>query len=74
MRSVEIPAERVTSVAWGGIEHDALYVTTMRLGLSMQELKKQPAAGAVFKVVNLPAKGRRSNEATSCLLDNTLQL
>lgn len=69
--SVRIPADRVTSVAWGGINYDTLFVTTMRLGLNQDELKRQPAAGAVFEVIGLPTRGRKANSVSSCFLDQS---
>ncbi|XP_058822839.1 regucalcin-like isoform X2 [Topomyia yanbarensis] len=51
---IKIPAEQVTSVAFGGPNLDILYVTT-----SAKEFKSpQPApAGALFKVTGLGARG-----------------
>jgi gluconolactonase len=53
IRSVPIPASRVTSVTFGGPNLDILYVTTSRLGLSVVEQKQQPLAGSVFAVTGL---------------------
>lgn len=53
---IKIPAEQVTSVAFGGPNLDILYVTT-----ASKEFKSpQPApAGSLFKVTNLGAKGTK---------------
>uniref|UniRef100_R4G322 Regucalcin n=1 Tax=Rhodnius prolixus TaxID=13249 RepID=R4G322_RHOPR len=69
LRSIAIPAAKVTSVTWGGTDLDVLYVTTFRAGFSDEELKAQPDAGAVFAVTGLGVKGRQENTASSCLLD-----
>jgi sugar lactone lactonase YvrE len=47
-REVSIPADQVTSIAFGGPNLDALYVTTAREGLSAAALARQPLAGSVF--------------------------
>ncbi|XP_065225478.1 regucalcin-like [Planococcus citri] len=54
---IPLPVERVTSVAFGGKNFDILYITTMKKGLTAEQLKQQPAAGALFSVTNLPVKG-----------------
>lgn len=48
VRSVALPTTRPTSVCFGGPDLDTLYVTTMRLGLSNEELDAQAEAGNVF--------------------------
>ena len=47
-REVQLPVDRATSVAFGGPNLDALYVTTARHGLSATALEQQPLAGSVF--------------------------
>lgn len=47
-RVVRIPAERVTSCAFGGADLGTLYVTTSRLHLTDEQLANQPLAGGVF--------------------------
>lgn len=47
---IPIPAQRVTSCAFGGENLDELYVTTARFGLSESELRDQPQAGGLFRV------------------------
>lgn len=53
-----IPAEQVTSVAFGGPNLDILYVTT-----ASKEFKspQPPPAGSLFKVTGLNAKGVKMN-------------
>ncbi|XP_018335856.1 regucalcin-like [Agrilus planipennis] len=57
LESVDIPAERVTSVAFGGDKLDILFVTSSRYGLTEDEIKQQPLAGSVFAVFGLEARG-----------------
>ncbi|XP_014272017.1 regucalcin [Halyomorpha halys] len=66
--SVWMPVQRVTSVAWGGHDFETLFVTTMRIGLNSSELVHQPAAGALFEVTGLPARGLPSYSVSSCYL------
>lgn len=53
---IEVPAQRVTACAFGGPELRDLYITTARVGLTDEELKRQPDAGAVF-VTPVEARG-----------------
>ena len=46
--TINIPATQVTSVAFGGTTLNDIYITTARVGLSDEELKKQPLAGSLF--------------------------
>lgn len=47
-REVLLPVDQVSSVAFGGPNLDALYVTTARDGLAPDALDRQPLAGSVF--------------------------
>jgi sugar lactone lactonase YvrE len=49
LRRIDVPAQRVTSVAFGGPDLDTLYITTARIGLNDADLKKQPHAGGLFR-------------------------
>lgn len=49
-RIVNVPHGFVTSCAFGGPDHDTLYITTARTGLGDAELAEQPDAGALFAV------------------------
>jgi sugar lactone lactonase YvrE len=46
--TVELPAQRVTSCAFGGPDLSTLYLTSARAGLSEAALDRQPRAGSVF--------------------------
>ena len=46
LTTVEVPAQRVTSCAFGGPDLGTLYITTARAGL--RDFTSQPSAGALF--------------------------
>lgn len=45
---ISLPVSRPTSVAFGGPLLDRLYITSARHGLSAEQLRDEPLAGAVF--------------------------
>jgi L-arabinonolactonase len=49
-RVIEVPCRNPTCVAFGGRDLDTLYITTSRLTLSPEEVRKQPLAGALLAV------------------------
>lgn len=49
-RVIELPVSRGTSVMFGGKDLDVLYVTTMRLTLSDEQLAEEPLAGSLLAV------------------------
>jgi sugar lactone lactonase YvrE len=48
--TLNVPALRPTSIAFGGPELRTMYVTSARFGLSEEELRAWPASGSVFEV------------------------
>lgn len=54
---IDFPATNITSVTFGGPNLDILYATSAQIGLSEDQLKNEPAAGALFQVTNLGARG-----------------
>ncbi|CAH1102762.1 unnamed protein product [Psylliodes chrysocephalus] len=54
---IAIPSRDVTSAMFGGPNLDILFVTTSKISLTPEELLQWPAAGSVFAVKNLNAKG-----------------
>lgn len=48
VQTIETPVSQVTACAFGGPELDTLYITSSLLGLSEDQLKKEPQAGALF--------------------------
>lgn len=57
-RVVQLPVPRPTSVAFGGIDLDVLYVTTARYQLSPAQLKEAPLSGSVLAVHVDGVRGR----------------
>lgn len=57
--TVDVPAARTTSCAFGGPQLDQLFITTARGGADEAELRQQPQAGSLFvarpNAVGLPA-------------------
>lgn len=49
LSEVGLPVARVTSCAFGGEKLDELFITTAAHGLSEQERREQPLAGAIFR-------------------------
>ncbi|MHB8899350.1 MAG: SMP-30/gluconolactonase/LRE family protein [Thermoguttaceae bacterium] len=50
LRTVYVPADRVTCPAFGGRELDTLYITTARFGLDDEAIGRQPHAGGLFGI------------------------
>jgi sugar lactone lactonase YvrE len=46
--TIHVPADRVTSCAFGGAEWDTLFITPARQGLTSDSLDRQPTAGGIF--------------------------
>lgn len=61
-----MPVERVTSLTFGGAYYDTLFVTTMKTGLTSAQIQKQPSAGALFSISDLPVIGHYNNPAANC--------
>jgi sugar lactone lactonase YvrE len=57
LQRIAFPTSRVTSCCWGGEDLDTLYVTTARVGLAAEQLRKEPTAGGLFAVKHLGVKG-----------------
>ena len=47
---IEVPAQNVTSCAFGGENLDILYITTSSIGMTKEQEEKFPSAGSIFKV------------------------
>lgn len=61
---IDFPVQQVTSCAFGGEDLQDLYVTTSRVNMKEEDLKKEPLAGAVFRVTGLNSPGQiKSNNA-----------
>jgi sugar lactone lactonase YvrE len=59
LQTIHLPADRVTSCAFGGTNLDILFITTARHGLDAEQQQQQPHAGSLFAarpgVVGRPA-------------------
>lgn len=51
LQRIEVPAHNITSCAFGGDKLDTLYITSARVDMTEEELKKYPLSGSIFKVV-----------------------
>ncbi|XP_068246179.1 regucalcin-like [Palaemon carinicauda] len=58
IRSVEMPAQNMTSVCWGGPNYDILYATSSTTGTSPDDPDAK-YAGATFAITGLGTKGLR---------------
>lgn len=57
LKTIEMPAPKITSVAFGGEKLDELFVTSARDELSEDELRRWPQSGCTFRVTGLGARG-----------------
>lgn len=51
IQKIEVPAHNITSCAFGGKDLKTLYITSARVDMTEEELKKYPLSGSVFKVI-----------------------
>ena len=61
IRSIDMPAINVTSVAFGGANLDILYVTTAYHALKEDDKKAKPESGCLFAIEGLGVRGRLPN-------------
>lgn len=54
---IALPVSQVTSCTFGGSNYDDLYITSAAIGLSEENLAKQPHAGSLFVVKDVPYGG-----------------
>lgn len=47
---IPVPVKRPTSVAFGGKDLSELYITSARMGLTAEEIEKNPLSGSIFKL------------------------
>lgn len=57
MKTIDIPAKQVTSVAFGGQNLDELYVTSARFTIDGVILEPSEGHGYTYKVTGIGAKG-----------------
>ena len=49
IHKIIIPAKNITNCVFGGPKRNELYVTTARKGMNMNDIKKYPLSGGLFK-------------------------
>ena len=62
---IKMPVAKVTSCTFGGEHFEDLYITTARVGLTEEELRKQPLAGSLFVLPKCGYKGLPAFEFSS---------
>jgi sugar lactone lactonase YvrE len=60
--SISLPVEKVTSCTFGGKHLRDLYITTAKIDLSENELKRQPLAGSLFIIKDCGFQGVPAEE------------
>ena len=50
LQTIQLPVTQVSSCVFGGPDLNDLYISTSRLGLDEDALKKQPVAGGLFRI------------------------
>lgn len=50
LESIACPVSNTTACAFGGKELDTLYITSARVGLTAEQLQKEPHAGGLFAI------------------------
>jgi len=57
LNSIKLPVSRITSCTFGGKDLTNLYITSASVGLSAEEISKQPLTGSVFVIENTGIQG-----------------
>lgn len=57
LHHIKLPVARVTSCTFGGENLEDLYITSAKVGLNEEEIKRQPLAGSLFVIRNCGYKG-----------------
>jgi sugar lactone lactonase YvrE len=70
LQRYDLPTPLITNVCFGGAQLDRVYVTSARTGMTAEELRLCPDAGALFEILGhgatgLPAHGFGSGQANS---------
>nr|CAD7415627.1 unnamed protein product [Timema cristinae] len=63
LRTLQIPANKVTCAVFGGADLDELYVTTANIRDTPEERGKFPLGGTTFRVTGLGVKGYAGDKA-----------
>lgn len=73
LHRVALPVTQVTNVCFAGPALSRLFVSTARVGLSGDELRRQPNAGSLFEIENVGVTGIASMPAGPFHLDASIQ-
>jgi sugar lactone lactonase YvrE len=57
LHRIHLPAAKITSCTFGGENLNDLYITSAKVGLTNNDLEKQPLAGSLFVIHNCGHKG-----------------
>ena len=57
LQKIDLPSEKITSVAFGGPNLDILYVTSARVNMNSAERNKKPDAGSLYAIKGLKTCG-----------------
>jgi len=57
IHSIRLPISNISSCIFGGKNLQDLYITTAKIGLSLDEIEKQPLAGRLFVIKNTGFQG-----------------
>lgn len=57
LRTIKLPADRISSVAFGGPKLDILYVTSAHDEMTEDEIKLKPDSGRLFSIEGLGVRG-----------------
>jgi sugar lactone lactonase YvrE len=77
LHCIQLPAARITSCTFGGDKLEDLYITSAKVGLTEDDLEKQPLAGSLFVIHNCGYKGLPAfefNVSTNHELSSTFNL
>jgi|TARA_B110000438_G_scaffold302797_1_gene361749 sugar lactone lactonase YvrE len=57
LHQIELPAKNITNCTFGGLNNRELFISTARKGMNVNDIKKYPLTGSLFKVkTNLEGK------------------
>lgn len=67
MLKLNLPTTNITNVCFGGQNLDRLFVSSAKIGLSIEQQAKEPLAGRIFEIIGLGVRGLQSLPAGNTL-------
>ena len=58
INQINLPAKNITNCTFGGSYNNELFITTARKGMKLNEIKKYPLSGSLFKI-DTNSKGKK---------------